>query len=44
MKIKFYLFLGIVMLGGGVGGIQGLYKGLQETNAAGHSVKIRRTQ
>ncbi|KAF2360930.1 Mitochondrial inner membrane translocase subunit Tim17/Tim22/Tim23/peroxisomal protein PMP24 [Trinorchestia longiramus] len=34
----------LVMLGGAMGGVQGLYKGLQETAAAGHTGKIRRTQ
>ena len=32
------------MIGGAIGGTQGMYRGLQETAAAGHTGKIRVTQ
>ncbi|KAA0202165.1 hypothetical protein HAZT_HAZT006064 [Hyalella azteca] len=43
-ELAFSQIGGLVMLGGSIGGVQGLYKGLQETAVAGHTGKIRRTQ
>ncbi|XP_076034723.1 translocase of inner mitochondrial membrane 23 isoform X2 [Oratosquilla oratoria] len=34
----------LCMIGASLGGTHGLYRGLQETSAAGHTGKIRRTQ
>ena len=32
------------MIGGGIGGVTGLVKGMKDTAAAGHTGKLRRTQ
>uniref|UniRef100_A0A2P2HXC3 Import inner membrane translocase subunit Tim23-like n=1 Tax=Hirondellea gigas TaxID=1518452 RepID=A0A2P2HXC3_9CRUS len=43
-ELAFSQIGGLVMIGGGVGGVQGLYRGLQETAVAGHVGPVRRTQ
>ncbi|XP_045596627.1 mitochondrial import inner membrane translocase subunit Tim23 [Procambarus clarkii] len=43
-ELAFSQIGGSCLLGAGVGGAQGLYGGIQETAAAGHTGKIRRTQ
>lgn len=43
-ELAFSQIGGLCLIGAGLGGAQGLYRGLQETAAAGHTGKIRRTQ
>lgn len=43
-ELAFSQIGGSCLIGAGLGGAQGLYRGLQETAAAGHTGKIRRTQ
>lgn len=43
-ELAFSQIGGLCMIGGGLGGAHGLYKGFHETAIAGHTGKIRRTQ
>jgi len=44
MELAFSQIGGLCLIGAGLGGGQGFYRGLKETAAAGHTGKIRRTQ
>ncbi|XP_066944696.1 mitochondrial import inner membrane translocase subunit Tim23 [Macrobrachium rosenbergii] len=43
-ELAFSQIGGMCLIGASLGGTQGLYRGIQETAAAGHTGKIRRTQ
>lgn len=43
-ELAFSTIGGMCMIGGGIGGVTGLVKGMKDTAAAGHTGKLRRTQ
>nr|SVE76681.1 EOG090X0ESA [Daphnia longispina] len=43
-ELAFSTIGGMCMIGGGIGGVSGLVKGMKDTAAAGHTGKLRRTQ